>query len=220
MDKNTLASRIEKIQDEIFKLTNTLFAMSFTDTEQYPQNYEQLSTDAAMRAERIACSLRNFIYAANIIPKAELMDKAAEMQGISVTQAEDMVIITLPGLLPKRKRGNSTFLTDPLHYSLETYVRNHELQRFSECVVCFTHIYDIALSTKRIRDYDNQECKNILDTVAAFVMIDDTGLLCDAYHTTQLGSHDCTILTIMDKKRFPDWLYAHKDSLNSLSDFS
>ena len=45
-----------------------------------------------------------------------------------------------------------------------------------------------------------------LDTVAGFVLTDDSGLFCDAYHTTEFGERDCTVLTIMEKSRFPMWL--------------
>lgn len=101
MDRNTLNARTQKIQAEIPKLTNTLYALDLTDSKDYPQNYEELSTDAALRAEHIACSLRNLIYAANLVPKPVLMKKAAAIQGITITQTSNMVMITLPGLMPK-----------------------------------------------------------------------------------------------------------------------
>ena len=54
------------------------------------------------------------------------------------------------------------------------------MPRFSDCVVCFTQVYDQCLPTRRIRDYDNLEEKQLLDVLSTFVMADDTGLLCDA----------------------------------------
>lgn len=87
--------------------------MRITDTEKYPLNYEEVSTDAAIRAEKIACSLRGLIYAANIVPKATLMEKTVQAHGISISQEDGMTSITLPGLLPKkRKQERTTFLTD------------------------------------------------------------------------------------------------------------
>lgn len=59
MDRTTLNTRLERIQNEISKLVNTLYALNLTDSDTYPQNYEELSTDAALRAEKIACTLRN-----------------------------------------------------------------------------------------------------------------------------------------------------------------
>lgn len=114
MNRYTLSSRLTRIQEEIPKLSNTIDAMRITDTEVYGKNYEELSMDAALRAERIACSLRNLIFAANLLEKPLLMEKTAEVHGITIRHKADRVEITLPGLLPKRtKRVNTTFLTDP-----------------------------------------------------------------------------------------------------------
>lgn len=194
--------------------------MKITDTDAYGKNYEKLSLDAALRAEKIACSLRNLIFAANLIEKPVLMEKTAEIQGIEIHHTDDHVEIILPGLMPKRtKRVNTTYLTDPLYYSLQNYTREHTLPHFKECVVCFSHIFDKNLASRRIRDYDNLECKQILDTAASFLMTDDSGLFCDAYHTTEFGDKDCTILTIMETGAFPKWLKEQKAKGNSISDF-
>lgn len=220
MNRFTLSARLSRIQEEIPKLSNTISAMKITDTDAYGKNYEELSLDAALRAERIACSLRNLIFAANLIEKPVLMEKTAEIQGIEIRHTNDHVEIILPGLMPKRtKRVNTTYLTDPLYYSLQSYTREHTLPHFKECVVCFSHIFDRNLSSRRIRDYDNLECKQILDTAASFLMTDDSGLFCDAYHTTEFGDRDCTILTIMETGAFPKWLKEQKAKGNSISDF-
>ncbi len=219
MDRHTLSSRLARIGDELPRLTNTINAMA-ANTGTYGKNYEELSLDAARRAERIACSLRNLIYAADLVPKPVLMEAAAQVHGISIKHTPDCVEITLPGLMPKRtKRINTTFLTDPLYASLESYTRQHCLPHFTQCVVCFSHVFDKSLSDRRVRDYDNLECKQLLDTVAGFLMTDDSGLFCDAYHTTEFGERDCTILAVMEKSRFPRWLKEREDREKSISDF-
>lgn len=220
MDKNSLASRLKRIEDEIPRLSNTISAMRITNTDAYGKNYEELSMDAAQRAERIACSIRNLIFAANLIPKPVLMQAAAKVHGIHITHTDRMVEITLSGLMPKRsKRINTTFLTDPLYASLEAYTKEHALPHFQECVVCFTHVFDQSLPSRRIRDYDNLECKQILDIAASFLMVDDGGLFCDAYHTTEFGDTDHTILTIMDRDTFSKWLNDLKNRGKTISDF-
>ena len=220
MNRQTLTSRLLRIEEEIPKLSNTISAMKITDTGIYGKNYEALSLDAALRAERIACSLRNLIFASNFVNKTILMKETAKVHGITIRHEQDFIEITLPGLMPKRtKRVNTTFLTDPLNASLESYAKEHTLPHFEECVVCFSHVFDRNLSSRRVRDYDNLECKQILDTVASHVMIDDSGLLCNEYHTTQFGIKDCTILTIMKKESFPEWLKSLENSENNISDF-
>ena len=81
------------------------------------------------------------------------------------------------------------------------------------------HIYSRELPSRRVCDYDNLELKQILDVIAAFIMADDSGLLCDAYNTTELGETDCTQVSVMDKDSFSAWLESRKNTLKSISDF-
>ena len=220
MDRFTYIQRLSRIEDDLPKLGNTINALKITDAGIYGQNLEALGIDAARRAERIACSLRNLIFAADLVAPPILMEQVAQEQGITITHTAELVEITLPGLMPKRtKKGNTTYLTDPLYYSLEAYIKEHDLPHFEECVVCFTHVFDKKLSARRIRDYDNLECKQILDTASGFLMTDDSGLLCDAYHSTRLGVKDCTILSIMERKLFPKWLKEQEKGADPLSVF-
>ena len=75
------------------------------------------------------------------------------------------------------------------------------------------------MPSRRIRDYDNLELKQLLDVIASFLMEDDSGLLCDAYNTTELGNSDCTRISVMDKERFSDWIKERENRLKSISDF-
>lgn len=186
----------------------------------YPDNYETLSTDAALRAERIACRLRHLIYSSTTIRKGDYLKSASVMHGITITYENEVLAVTLPSLLPKRRqRQSAEFLLDPLYFALEQYAKENTLPHYRECVVCFAQVYDQALPTRRVRDYDNLEEKQILDLLSSFVMADDTGLLCDAYNTAELGEQDCTMIFVMEKHRFPGWLAEHKSSLKSISDF-
>ena len=45
--------------------------MNTTDLQRYADNFEVLSSDAALRAERIACRLRHLIYSTTSIKKEE-----------------------------------------------------------------------------------------------------------------------------------------------------
>lgn len=220
MEKQIITQRITTILDDISRLQSALYAMSTTDIQRYPDNYEVLSTDAALRGENIACRLRHLIYASTGIKKAEYMQSAAVMQGIQIQSENGVVEITLPALLPKRKQRHSTeFLLDPIYFALSSYAESHALPKFHHCVVCFSHIYCRELPTRRVRDYDNLELKQLLDVVSTFIMADDTGLLCDAYNTTELGDTDCTCIFVMDQSRFGAWLEERKNSVKTISDF-
>lgn len=221
MNAKIIFQRLQGIEDEINKLNNILFALKTTDIQRYGANYEELSTDAALRAERIACQLRNLVYITDFTDKSAYLKLAADAQGIQIEQDQDILSIRMPGLLPKRKiRTNTSFLHEPLNYALQEYLKNNNLTLYKNCVVCFSQIYDKSLSLRRVRDYDNLEFKQILDTIATYVLLDDTGLFCDSYHTTELGEHDQTIVYIMDKSSFPEWIKSRKNQIKTISEIS
>ena len=219
MNRAILSQRITSILADLNRLTNALYAMNTTDIQRYPDNYEVLSTDAALRAENIACRLRHLIYSTTNIKKEEYLTSAAVMQGINVEKKGEVLEITLPFLLPKRKQRQSTeYLLDPFTAAMSQYTREHPMPRFQHCVVCFSHIYCQDLPKRRVRDYDNLELKQFLDVAASFILTDDSGLLCDAYNTTELGEADCTRISIMDSAHFPKWLAERQAALQSITD--
>lgn len=219
MSKKTLVRRISTVQDELQRLNNALYAMSAADIQRYPENYEALSIDAALLAEKVACQLRHLIYATTLVKPGNYLPSAASAQGIEVTERDGIIEITLPGLLPKRKqRQNSEYLLDPFNAALSQFVRSHPVPRFQHCVVCFCNVYDRTLSERRIRDYDNLELKRLLDVAASYLLTDDTGLLLDTYHTTELGDADCTRIVIMPSARFSAWLEEGQAALQSFTD--
>ena len=217
MNRAILSQRITSILSDLNRLTNALYAMNTTDIQRYPDNYEVLSTDAALRAENIACRLRHLIYSTTSIKKEEYLTSAAVMQGINVEEKNGILEITLPCLLPKRKQRQSTeYLLDPFTAAMSQYAKSHPLPRLQHCVVCFSHVYCQDLPQRRVRDYDNLE--QFLDVAASFILTDDSGLLCDAYNTTELGESDCTRISIMDSSHFQKWLAERQTALQSITD--
>lgn len=175
MDRKLISHRIGSILDDISRLSNALYALDTTDIQRYPDNYETLSIDAALRAERIACRLRHLIYSSTTIRKGDYLKSAGATHGITVNCEDRVLEVTLPCLLPKRKqRQSDEFLLDPLYFVLDQYAREHPLPYYRDCVVCFAQVYDRALPDRRIRDYDNLSEKQLLDLLSSFVMADDT----------------------------------------------
>lgn len=207
MNRAILSQRVSSIRNSIQRLNSTLFAMDTTDIQRYPDNYETLSIDAALRAEQIACRLRHLIFATTRTRKEDYLPPAASTMGIWVERNGDVMEITLPALLPKRRQRPSTeYLLDPFGAALSRYAKEHPMPRYEHCVVCFSSIYSREIPERRVRDYDNLEWKQLLDVAASYLLVDDSGLLCDAYFTTELGETDCTRIFIMDSGHFSTWL--------------
>ncbi len=219
MNRALLSKRISSLLAEVSRLSNALCAMNTMDLQRYPENYELLSTDAALRAEQIACRMRHLVYGFTTVQKQEYLTSAANVLGITITAQPGLVEITLPGLLPKKKQCSAEYLADPLDQALGQFTKEHPCSRFDSCVICFCHIYAESGGRGRIRDYDNLEMKRLLDIVCAYLMEDDTGLLCDVYNTTELGEEDATKLCVMDRDLFSGWLEQRQNVLESVSDF-
>ena len=216
-----MAKRISSILEEQERLSQTVQAMRKTDIRRYHGNYRVLSSEAARRSEQITCRLRHMVYETTDMDKTEYLLSAADAQGVQIQRCGGVLEITLPGLVPKRRRRqNPEFLFDPFTAAMSRFVEEHDVPRYEHCVVCFAHVYDRKLSRYRVRDYDNLELKQLLDVATSFVMLDDSGLLCDAYYTTELGESDCTRMFIMDSRHFPAWLAEREKSITSIKDFS
>lgn len=67
MNRALLSKRISSLLAEVSRLSNALCAMNTIDLQRYPENYELLSTDAALRAEQIACRILCFDYQAEAL---------------------------------------------------------------------------------------------------------------------------------------------------------
>lgn len=220
MDKTNISRRIGSIKTDITKLSNTLCAIEHTDMENYPDNYAMMATDAALRSELIACRMRHLLYGSTPTRKETYLASAGVVQGIRIKVRDGVLEVTLPCLLPKRKQRQSTeFLIDPLYFTLSQYSDSNKLPKFQQCVVCFSHVYSEKFHNRRVRDYDNLELKQLLDVLSTFIMEDDTGLLVDAYNTTEIGETDCTRISVMGKERFQKWLAERENSLKTISDF-
>lgn len=211
MDRKALAARIAGILDGIARLNSNVCAMGSLDIQRYPENYEELSTQAALAAEKVACQLRSLLYATTRVPKSEYLSRVGDAHGIEITEKDEVLQITLSCLLPKkRSRQSALFLGDPLHMALKEYMESHPTPRFQECTVCFFHVYGGDLPLGKLPDYDNLQQKQILDIITLHTMTDDGSILCDMFNASEPGEQSCTRVFVMEKKRFPAWYAQHQ----------
>jgi len=220
MDEQQFHSRMHGIHDDLLRLQSAAFALEASNYRQYPENFLELNLDIAARAEKLACKFRHLIGDYGAVRKEPLMDRVIEVHDIMVAQENGTVSIKMPRLLPKYRKARSTeFINQPLYYALDRYCQTRLVEKSRECAVCFVHVYDESLSVGRTCDYDNLETRSVLNTIAAFFMTDDSGALCDAYHTTALGPADCTHVFILPQDQLPGFIAKLKNTPNSMSNF-
>ena len=140
MDRQELNNHITQIQNEVERLSKQLTVLSYTEFTLYPENYENLSADTALLGERITCRLRHLVYDMTRISKAEYLVSAGEAHGMEIKYKDDIFEMTLPYLLPKRnKRNSSEFLIDPIFFCLERVQEGAQLSTFQR-------MYDLLYS--------------------------------------------------------------------------
>ena len=211
MNQLALSNRVQKIALLLSRMEKTVSSLNSMDPELFPQEYLDLSTQAALLSERITCYLRNIVYATSCGTRAEYLQRAASVQGIKIIYDANIIMVELPALLSKKQGPHSSqIIMDPLNTALEIFVQPKHIPRFRECTICILHIYDNHLNENIYFDYDNKQSKQLIDTIATHMLIDDNATLCDLYQTAVASDRDCTRVYIMPKDRFVGWLIEQK----------
>ena len=83
-----------------------------------------------------------------------------------------------------------------------------EIPTYTNCTICFVHVYDETLPLARVRDHDNYEEKHVQDIITNFFLQSDSGLYTNTCHVTCMGEEDRTLLYVMDSSKFPAWISA------------
>jgi len=211
MDRQVLLRKIMDTGDEVRRLEQDLIALQSIDIVGYPENYSNLSKQAVTKGEFIARKLRELVYSTTNLSWSDLLQDSVDTLGVAVDYSGGVVSITVPCLIPGRKKKPIELITAPLYTALERFIverlRDKPFERFTDCVICITHVYDKALFGKgRKRDHDNIEIKGIIDVINTFLLTDDNGFLCSIYSTSEFSQVDCTRISIMEKDMFSDWL--------------
>ena len=222
MEKQKLSNRLKNISYDIRCVEEIISHLQALDTIDNHALYRELSYDAAIRSEYITKKLRTFVSSELfIIGKNEsYLSDAASALDITVKDVDGIIEIEFPSFIPKKKKQSTDFITEPLFEVLRQFVnkKTPRFRKFKKCVMCFTHVYDHSFMNKqRIRDHDNIEIHSIINTISLFLLIDDSGLLCSNYNSSELSDRDFTRISIMEMDRFPEWLNSRKDKAQIIS---
>lgn len=83
-----LYDRTNRLKDDIIRLKNAVCAYEMTDAAKYPENFEDLGMDIAMRAEAIACTARNLVGSYPVSSRKRMLHTVTDAQGIEVMETE------------------------------------------------------------------------------------------------------------------------------------
>jgi len=220
MDRQILLRKIMGVSDKVHRLQQDITALQYIDVASFPDNYHDISYKAAIQSEYIVQKLRRLIFETTNTSKVEYLTQAAISLDISIKEVDGTVEIVLPCLIPKRKSKPTEFLSEPFYAAMSQFISSIQLpfERFEDCVICITHVYDKSLFNKRrIRDHNNLEIKGIIDVINLFMLIDDSGNRCDIYNSSEVADSDTTRISVMKKDMFPEWIYNHISTRKTIS---
>lgn len=199
--------RIDGLISEIKRLESKFNVLSLTDPCDQWENFNTLSIDAAIRAESFAIRTRSLVTEITSMKKRKYLTIAAEAHGISIVKNDEVYTIRLPKLLPGKKQKQNKFLLEPLYAALNDYFEKNGFDDYiKDCLINISFIYSKDFPERSMMDYDNIETKQVIDAIATFFVIDDSGKYVDIYYTSRYGESECTEINIMPKSHFTEWL--------------
>lgn len=219
LTENTHLSVLNKTKQNISaglrSLADGVDDLSLSDISTSPRIYNEKTIEAVHRGEQIVRNLRNFARDTIFTAQADIYENviiSAKQLNISVANRVDGIIeITLPCMLPHRKKGDNGFISVPLIRILDEFTLNSSFEKFTNCDICITHVYDMNTTRmERIRDHDNFELKKIMDIIAMFLLTSDSGRYCNTHSFTELSDKNMTRVEIMNVDMFPLWIRGHE----------
>ena len=123
---------------------------------------------------------------------------------------EGWFAVVIPALLPKKLKGSADFIREAMYQALGLFFRGKEPVRYTDCVMIFRHVYRRDRPERQYRDHDNIEVNAVSDTVALYVLFDDSPLRCSHFYCSAPGSENRTEIFIVPQTEFEKWIYNAK----------
>lgn len=114
--------------------------------------------------------------------------------------------IRIPLLLPKKSSGSVEYIRGFLYSGMRNFFKEKSPVQYRDCVVIFRHVYDRQRPERQYRDHDNYEINFVTDTIAIYVMPDDSPATCSHYYCSAASSVERTEVYIVPKADFIQWL--------------
>lgn len=199
-------SMVDSMLNSLFRqsceIQATIKKLKQTDYKYDEKNFNYLSRRLDILGEKYAYCIRQFCEKTFALKRCEIYDNASEVLGIEAHREGNQIVIDLPFLLPWKKQNVAKFIGEPLRYQLEQLRGNGSLKFKEKVVICIVHMYDSENKKGRCYDYDNLECKRILDVITSFTMPDDSPKYCDVFQTSEFGDSDKTRIFVMPASEF------------------
>ena len=113
--------------------------------------------------------------------------------------------IRMEPLAKTKDTGSKEYIRGIIYPAMRRFFADKATVRYPNCTLIFRHVYDRNIPGAQYRDYDNVEVKMVADTVAMYVMVDDSPLHCRTFHCCAAGKESRTEIYVVPQKDFRKW---------------
>ena len=171
------------------------------------ENYSELG----YIAECFMCRLRDILANVKQEPRKEALVKCADSMGITVQKTNGVLEVTLPMIIPTKKKAKAEYLFDPIFFAMEKASKKESFFLKEKAMMCIEFIYDKSKKNISRGDHDNKEVKQVIDAITPFVVPDDTDEHLSLCQISSEGDYNHTKVYVMPEKDFGDFFLKHQN---------
>jgi len=164
----------------------------------------------AFAAEKLMVQIRNMIaYSGHPNATETLNELILKTVPVSIKYTpEGWFMMTMPALLPERKRGSMDYLRGYLYPFLERFMEENPRRSFGKSVIVFRYVYDHERPERQFRDHDNYEINTVVDAVAFYLLPSDGPMHLEHFYCTAPGQADGTEVYLVPQEDFDRFFVA------------
>ena len=121
--------------------------------------------------------------------------------------------IRMQPLALNENAASKEFIRSIIYPAMRNFFEDKNTVRYDKCVVAYRHVLDESIEHIGRPDYTNSEIKMVTDTVAMYVMVDDSPRHCRLYHYCIPGADPHTEVYVIPEDEFVEWVKL-EDSLS------
>lgn len=202
---------IERIPNIFNAAKNALIAENYSKYESNLIRASVALEKAALKARSIAnVSFKqiNMPLSTNNFMQAIVQDA----HDISVQlQENDTLKIIMPCTLPHYRESYKTMVTEPLRIALKDFAKKSSIPKYDSVVIVVVNYILEGACENGIRDNDNYDYKQVINTIAYMTLPDDNYHCATMMNGTKIGNRDCTEIYVVPRQNFGNW-YAENGS--------
>lgn len=219
-DNNELFKKVSSLRKQSEEISILLKKIEYSLSKEDTCFKDDLIEKTLFKMEKNVLNFRNIVpyfsrkYPITSNDNKALRDNYIQNYQIEISKNEFGYHVILPLTLPKFGEKKKSILIEPLNFALKEYALNDKINRFKSAVFAVINHISSNTSTYLIRDNDNYEYKDIINTLSFWFLPDDSFDCCSLYSGTQIDDDNFTEIYIIPTEKFTDFYLAHVQNLS------